>query len=359
MTTSKRASKAKGYCVLVSGLAWFCCVPVATIEAVSPPAGASAATSRPAMRQEASPARASQPSSTGDSPATDDNRAALRNLIEQVAAHEALLRNVRVTGTSKAEKKMSADGAWEPLSSATVTDIYINEPGGKFRDERDSTTPWINGAAPFYHEVAVTAFDGQSRRVLTPDRKRGVVEADRGYCDGTNASGWRYSLYGAMMESGMPVRLSRYLDDFAGRKEARIVVSRVAQGDSFYWQATIYLRDRKLESWSFDPNHGYAIRQYEQYEQGKVARLFTVNKLAEAAPGVFYPADVTTSEIWPSNIRAVMASLGRETRSHVQVSSVAANIPDLSDDVFCIKWPEGTPVEDKVAGTTFVVRKGQ
>jgi hypothetical protein len=285
----------------------------------------------------------------------------VEKLIEHLAASETRFQNVRVHATWAELKRTPPDDQWSPYGSGTVTAVFQGGPGGKFRLETDSLAPWTDGPAPFCQTVAVEAFDGRVKRTLTlkntvPDARsiappQGLVEDKRRMLYGIAGSGWPYSLYGARdaRDSAIssPQRLSAYLRRLAAENGVQILFNRLPHDDSFYWQAVIHRNGRNVEGWSFDPDHGYALRRFEQWSpDGKVHRAFNVDKIKEVAPGVFWPVEVTGT--YPG-------LTGGEVRTHVQVGTAEANIPDLSDAVFSIAWPVGTIVEDKVAGRTFVV----
>ena len=74
---------------------------------------------------------------------------------------------------------------------------------------------------------------------------------------------------------------------------------------------------------------------------------WTVDKLAEPLPGLYYPSVVHSH---------VQSSTGQpKERATYLATVVVMNDPKFSSDIFTIDWPPGTTVEDHIANRIFTV----
>jgi len=94
---------------------------------------------------------------------------------------------------------------------------------------------------------------------------------------------------------------------------------------------------------------GYAVvrrqRLLGKISERRVGWDSVVKSLEEVAPGIWWPKEIET--LW-------FGSNSRE-RYHITITNVRVNSPEISDDMFTIKFPLGFTVEDERTGTRSVI----
>lgn len=300
-------------------------------------------------------------------------------LVHGVSAQSPLLENVRL-GISDAEKKLMnlrVDGElridawdasrneWKDAGGSQVTAWYVGLPGSKARIDFHKNVGTQAGDPNSYYQQSYTiVYDGRINQTLyktegPPNEQRDLAQGELdskrsdGIVTGGYASGWNYSLYGCMDRRG--VRLSSVLNskDFSAQ-----VQEIVYQGVNCIQLTVVGRQDTSLgrseynteQTWYLDPARAYAILRYEKATirpKHAVVVRFTVEKLEEPSPNIFYPVKVNGEAI---NFDGILMNRGIYTASKTIV-----NDPDFTEDIFSVKWKPGTQIYDKINDKHFVV----
>jgi len=272
-----------------------------------------------------------------------------------IQENEKKLLNVQVVGRILTEHWNKDAQKWEYSGESSVTAWYVGIPGSKVRiDYSKEVSRWTGGPAPFSEDTYCAAYNGRISQVLftkvgSPMRP---VTALRGEIDGNRArgldkefaTGWPLSLYGIFENRGQ--RVSEMLSK-AIQMGSKLRVTESTLNNVRCIQLVEHA-GVLTTTWYFDPARNYAILGSELSQtNGLVLARWIVDKLLEPVPGVYYPVKVSSYGSTQTGEPA--------WRATYEASSVVANDPNFSDDIFTIKWPEGTVVQDKVSGTTFTV----
>ena len=284
------------------------------------------------------------------------------DLLNGIKNSEKKLLNLRVEGKCLFLDWDAGKQDWQYGGESHVTAWYTGVPGSKLRfDIHKQIRKWINGPAPFSNSSGTIAYNGRVGQYLLLEEGTPVKPVKTLFGQITagredlgidyEASGWTRSLYGCEEEENK-MRFSEFLEKVqeVGKPQKSVQYSvnpvRFSNTDciELVVQVTPPKGNPQKEIWYFDPSRGYAILFHEDTA---TSAQETVEKLAEPAPGVFYPVKAT---------RLIKDTSGQPAYKWVyEASSVVANDPNFSDDIFTIEWPEGTVVEDKISGTTFTV----
>ncbi|MCL2640441.1 MAG: hypothetical protein FWD53_06325, partial [Phycisphaerales bacterium] len=318
-----------GVVVVITG-----CVAVAVLE------------TQPASTVVAATAPASAPA--GDVPLD------LVEVRKHIIAAEKALHNVRVKSTSKYEWWHETEEKWVLNGESRGTSTRLAVPASKMRLDFDAvTTQWVQGAYPWITQKKIVAYNGRVGQELElgfgPSEQemkatsRGTLTRERPAEDhhGKAFSGWIFTVQGKL-DSSTPrtpsLRVSELFEDkfvevtarrgeFGGVQTVDLVV------DFTQWD----------ERWILylDPSRQYALLGYEELTRGQVTTKWTIEKLVEAAPGIFYPTEVMSESFRWGGASYVPFSRGRYVATEVVV-----NDPNFSEAVFDIYWPEGCIVYD-------------
>ncbi len=273
----------------------------------------------------------------------------IEDLLKGLRESEWKLQNLRVDGKCLFLKWDARKQDWKYNGESDVTAWYSGLPKGKARvDIHKHIAPWQGGAG-FGQSSGVTANNGRVGQSLfleegtagnTIKTLYGRITAELPFLDDAGASGWEYSLYGCLAVE------KQRMSEFVERGLESQLIKCVLKGVTIENLECIELMVQRInagtvvstETWVLDPSRGYAIISYEGREGHS-----TVEKLVEPAPGVYYPARVTS------------VSKDGRTKTIYQASEIVANDPNFSEDIFNIKWPAGTEVDDEISGTRFTV----
>jgi hypothetical protein len=289
----------------------------------------------------------------------EDGDALLSTLQQGIQAAERALLNLRVDGTCRVERWNQQQQKWEVTNERSVTAWYDGMPGGKIRiDVHKSRAAWRDGPVPFLEESYGLAWNGHMGQKLvtetgSPDDPVRALSGEitstlspalRSEC----ATGWAQSLYGVFEPYGGRLSVA-FVHASRGLVELRTAETTYNRIKCVQLQ---YFIQRKLvHTWYIDPARNYALVGGQTIAGDGVTFNRTVDALAEPASGVYYPSKAHL------DIRAADGS--NYEQSTFEATRIVANDPSFSDDVFTIKWPVGTTVEDKIAKNVFVAGKGE
>lgn len=275
----------------------------------------------------------------------------LEGLRTEIRRQEQSLTNVRVVSHVRSDMWDAATKQWVLTSEAQAKSVVLGTPGSKCKIEIDKLVRrWMGGPEPYTQEKLVISFDGktgmtwyagegtathpgQPHNGLLTGQRPDLIDGLGGF-----ATGWRFSLQGFWDDQA-----KRMSDIFEDRKVKFDINHADFEGVGC---VVLIARTGGLEmKWFFAPGRAYAMAGFEETHKGVPQRRIVVERWAEAAPGLFYPAKALYE----------VSSHGQPfERTQYEASEVVANEP-LPEDAFRIKWPRGTPVQDAVANVVFVV----
>lgn len=284
-----------------------------------------------------------------------DQDALLQKLKQGIEENQKKLLNVRVEGTCLDESMNLTNRQWEFDGSDSVTAWYERVPSGLGRrriEHKRLVSPWANGTAPFLESAFTTVYDGRITKTFWTRNGpiSNAVAVLRGQINAGMsapfmhefATGWNVSLWGGF---DPPNRMS---DLFLFPKDQQRATETMLDGTPCIEFQVILPNGIRALAYYFDPARGYAPLKCERAGgDGVVAYSWSVQSLVEAAPGVFYPTSATRE----------YTLHGGELNAQVmyQASSVVANDPKFSDDLFMLEFPPKTRVRDLITTNTYVV----
>ena len=282
----------------------------------------------------------------------------VETIIRAVRLQEEGLLNVQVDAHYETDAWDSEAGEWRLAGQSDLTAWFTGMPGSRVRvDFHKSVARWINGPAPYGECAYRVAYNGQvtkrletsagplgsAHSVLDGELAAGRPLIVREY--GDFAAGWRFSVSGALDDSG--VRLSRYLSE--ARQSGRAVSVSETQFDGNPCVA-VQVDDggEEFQRFYFDPGRAFSLAGVELgRKRGAIGHKWTVADAVEVAPGVFYPT---------AGVRELLNEDGSvRERSTYTATAVMINDPAWTDDVFDPEWPPNTFVNDRIAGTAYAV----
>jgi len=285
----------------------------------------------------------------------------VEELIEGVAASEGKLLNVRIEAVFSSETWDREKQLWEDAGGGKVSAWYPGVPGSKKRIElRERRLRWVNGRAPFSEDTFTVAYDGRASRTLymkmgpsaAPDTTlRGTVEAKRPFfgVEDSFGTGWGISIYGIGDQVGQ--RFSEQLRKIRQSKDVTLSLTNARLGDTECICVTGRIEGHVRRTWFLDPARGFALLKTEDFAaDGTLRRQRVVEALLEPAPGIFYPGKASDCA-WRNGEPWV--------RSTYQGSAIVVNDPQFTDDVYTIRWPNGTIVHDMIADVVFTVGQSE
>jgi hypothetical protein len=298
--------------------------------------------------------RASATSEAVGPASAEDRTISLDRLIGEIRRSEQKLSHIRVSGKSLGEKWDATTQIWTYNGESQATAWYTGMPGSKAKIAFDKLVlPCIDGPKPFAEERVTFAYTGKVGQILTESMDgrpllRGAIQAERPGIIAPEgpATGWSLSLYGTTDDVGM--RLSDLLQqwqdhsvtaEYATIRGTRCVRVALTRGD-------------ETRSWYLDPAKAYALLQSETVVGKQLFLRASIQELAEAAPGVYYPAKAVR-EYFP--LDKDRETVHPSERTRWELWAAAANASDWSDDVFEIHWSNGTVIEDRINHTGYRV----
>jgi hypothetical protein len=280
----------------------------------------------------------------------------IEELKQGILGSEARLVNLQVDGWCQVEHWNMETRKWDFQGERHVTAFYEGIPLGRVRvDVHKSVTVWGSGSAPYSQDTYTCVYDGRVLQflntrsgsptdpVLTPfgEIKRGQPSILRSDC----GTGWTDSLFGALDEAGQ--RLSDVFKH-AERGLAAIRTKQMVFNGVPCVQLEYLIHGALVNKWYIDPKRGYGLLGGERATgTGIVFQTWIADELLESAPGIYYPAKITTVSLSPDGHPL--------ERSKYEAKSILVNDPNFSDGIFVIKWPPGTKVEDRIANKTFTI----
>jgi len=276
-----------------------------------------------------------------------------QDLEREIQSNETKLLNVRVEGSSYSERWNDSSQEWEYNGEDHATSWFEGVPRGKRRiDHHKWVAPWVDGLAPFLEQTISSIYDGRISQTLqtrsgpsnaVSSSGSGDIEPGLSLGVASAASGWGYSLYGAYEHSGYISRL------FTSSPVTQLLVQKTSFNGIECIKLDVFISGLRTVTFWFDPQRSYALIGCDNYYgdgSSSIARSMIVHELSEVAPGVYYPTKATSQ----SNL-----GNGMRTRSRFEASSVVANDPKFSDDIFTMNWPPQTRVRDLISSNSFVV----
>jgi len=271
--------------------------------------------------------------------------------IEDVIAHiqesERGLDNIQITAKYSSKRWNRSSEKWEDGGDAKFTAWLDGLPKSKMKIDFDRRrTVWTNGAAPFHEDSVVLAYNGRTGQTRT-STLRGTVTADRPNMGVARfGSGWSVSLYGAGERKGL--RFSEMLRGMIEDANTTVSLAQtsfdglpVLQVIAVEGQGTI------TYEWNLDPKRNYAVLRCKRKE-GSMCSEIVIEELIQVAPSVYYPTKGIYNMVVCSNGDPV-------AQNSYQVLEIAANTPDLSDEVFNIQFPAGTVIYDEILGNSYEI----
>jgi hypothetical protein len=273
-----------------------------------------------------------------------------KDVILHIQTEEDSLRNLTVHSSIKAE-------LWNPQTKEFVTQnendvvaFFTGKPGSlarvnflkkKMRMPRTNSYLIEKESDAYNGKFGTKLFSGvmdttgatEPRRGMVLNRRPEVFVGVVGY-----ATGWQMSIFG--FGEAKALRLSEML----GHSSTDITAKSIEFGGQPAIELSTTSHGGQSQRWVFDPHRGFALLRYERLVQDFVFMRISVDKLAEAAPGIFYPI-IGTYE--------TMSQKGPIERSTLSVTSVVANDPKFDESVFTIRWPAGTVVQDTIKDVTY------
>jgi hypothetical protein len=291
----------------------------------------------------------------------------LEELSSEMARQEARLLNLKVESQMVVQKRGPRGDQWEDTPvGLTCTAWYNGLPGSKVRvDAHKKVVEWLDGLSPFLEESYTAAYDGQYGRVAR--HSGGALGQPGPYARGqitrelpldlvdpltSRATGAAYCTF--FHFAAQKTRFSDTLKQAASVKMAEQpkVTSEVILGSNCI-RVTGGDPAAAHESFWFDPGRGYALVGHELVDRGKdgalrIAENMRVTRLAEAAPGIWYPVEAYCeyNSTPGSGKRA-------DRRCLYKASKVVANDPGFEESVFAPPFPPGYYITDKIRGTTY------
>jgi hypothetical protein len=284
----------------------------------------------------------------------------LAALKQSVNDSERALQNIRIVSSIVRERWDSATHAWKYNGEAKTSAWYVGLPKSKAKVQVDKDVlPWIEGTAPFTEQSFTLAFDGKTGARL--DVASGPLKSPRQMLEGKvtgdrpeylqelndHVTGWGYSLFGAL--------------DFAGSRISNLIPVQQTKAVSVSHEQVngvpcisivAGVPSGSVDQYDLDPARGYALLKHERRtKDGVVAQRLTVSSFIKAASGVYFPKDAIDENLF--------APGGKPGQPYARVrytaSEAVANDPAFSDEVFTIKWPPGTDVDDRIRGVDYNV----
>lgn len=262
--------------------------------------------------------------------------------VAAVRAAETALRHLRLEGVTTIEKWDAGEGRLVYAGESEWTAHYPGTPGGRERVHfHRRIRPSKNGPAPLFFSEEILAFDGRVDRSLelgrgTPDSIEPALwgrlsPKRRGDQAGMTGTGWSHTLFG-LGSNG--IRVSDLLEwpGYAVRRDGDgcLVIEPAKSG---YWLRV-------------DPGLGFAVVESGMLEGRQVFSRYEVHEFRDAGDGIHFPARAT----WT---RFASDGTTRE-RIRFECRLAAANEPNWGDEVFRLDFPDGTSVDDEIAGGRFV-----
>ncbi len=295
----------------------------------------------------------------------EDAQDLIRTLKKAIMDNESRFVNLHVTGEVYAEEWDKIEQKWTYAGEERATVWYLGVPARKVRfDFDEQVSQWVDGSAPFSLNVFSYACDGRIRQWLTrregdphataPTSPRGEIHTlESSIIDSLyDVGGWPYSLYGGLGLNRKPVSAIFTEHPFTAlHLEAKRVIFNGLP--SIELHASSKRAFCKL-TWYFDPAREFALVGAKLTETNDVINQeWTADELQQVQPGIYYPTKVTSQGVLCHDGTRIA---GQPCwRRRYKASEVVMNDPNLSDEVFTIKWPVGAVVHDNVAGITFTV----
>jgi len=285
-----------------------------------------------------------------------EGEALLQKLRRGIEENEGKLQNLRVEGGCQRATWNEQAQKWDYSGEESVTAWYLPAATGKVRiDYHEFVAPIENGSEPFVVETFTRAYDGYINQTLFTKRGSplsqtlspvGELSAKRflGFVN-NSSTGWGYSIYGAGELLGAATLSVLFTPT------ARQYGELLATETNFNGASCIKLQWRieaQSMTWYFDPSRNYALIGGERVKDGLIRENWTTDRLLEPEPGIYYPGAVESFSLYS-------ASGQPKYRCRFEATDVIVNDPNLSNDIFTIRWPKGTLVQDKILGTTYTV----
>ena len=304
-----------------------------------PPAG-------PIASQPATQAATSQPLLTVTSVVEENSDKLLQEVLAGIEENRKKLLTLEIHSISVSETLDRKSGEWTLAGRQEGTAwMELAEPRRTRIDAPVSHLRWTAGAAPYFDESFVEAWDGSQLRQRLVDSRpntipRGTIQNKRQLM-GAALLGAGYSLQ--LRQNGFSdgrgtTRVEDPLDP-AVLKLKRLAARRVIlHGTQAAQELEVKepMDARHVVRYWFDPTRGYALLgQWGSTDGVKPFTETIVDAYVEAAPGVFYPSHA--------------ASLSAFTRETFTATKVVANGPFLPD-TFTLTFEPRLQVDEEING---------
>jgi len=281
----------------------------------------------------------------------------LKNIILEA---ENKLANVRMDGEYIAETWDKNNNKWDFAGESIVTGWFPNVPGSKFRiDYQKQVLLWEDGTAPFTEEEFIVTYNGRATQKLHEktgaqgnpiEEHRGSIRSERYkiHAIGAMATGWEFSIYGYGDRYGKRFSELFFGGDDSALSQLSLDKSKYVGRECLVLVVTSSISSATIASKHyFDILKNYTLRGYEYIDlDGEIGRRVSVEEIKEVAPGIYYPTKATKIEY----IRGEPF-----VKSQYKGKNIIVNDPEFSDDLFSIKWPDGTFIHDYISDVRFVV----
>jgi len=284
----------------------------------------------------------------------------LDNLKNIILEAENKLANVRIDCEYIAETWDKNNNKWDFAGESIATGWFPNIPGSKFRiDYQKQVLPWEDGPAPFSEEKYIVTYNGRVTQTLHEktgaqgnpiEEHRGTIRSERHNISaiGAMATGWEFSIYGYGDRYG-----KRFSELFFGENDRALSLLSLEKSKYVGRECLVLVVTSPISSATitskhyFDISKNYTLRGYEYMDKnGEIQRRVSVEEIKEIAPGIYYPTKATKIQY----IRGEPF-----VKSQYKGKNIIVNDPEFSDDIFSIKWPDGTYIYDHRSDVSFKV----
>ncbi len=274
-----------------------------------------------------------------------------QRLSAEIRKAEMQLENIKIRGSSFSEKWDEHEG-WIRTNERSFTAWYPGAPNGKRKIDNHRAVSISEKWGRVTRSYS-DAFNGRTHMNLRrmedrrnpSSRLRGTIKARKGGVTRWWSPCWSGTLYGFSEGAGQGISLSEMLV----RCKEKVTV--IPDGEFLEIQVSGENRPPlgggrgfvTMKRWVLLPGKSYAIQTYETLNvEGKAMIRITGSNFLEPSPGVFYPMEGSRERFNPDG--------SPDSRLLFTAVEVVANDPAWSDDVFSLKWPEGTAITDHISG---------
>jgi len=290
----------------------------------------------------------------------------LDEVISGIAAAERSLMNVKIEAELFQEERPSSTDPWKRNGVyVNSTAWYNGMSNSKARvDVHREVLKWEDGPASHGEESYSLGFDGQFGRVVT--HKSGAVDDTFDAKEAQILPDAPATLHDQWRDLSTGAAFSLYFLFNRRNKTTSEMLKIIKQADPTVMTSReryqgadcvkISMMDGRRCYW-FDLERGYAYRGRLETRTAKDGRQVlststVVTRVVEAAPGIWFPAEVTQVFSLPEPDR-------RDIRTVFKASQVKANDPSFDEEIFTVPIPPDYLVNDTVSGVRYKRNLGE